>query len=202
MADYYAQFILRTTDDNPTNFCVNTWSIDALEVAILEDAETAIVDFYNTIPGIFPNTIQQNGNLAKWYLRTDVKPNYPVREATWNFSVAPNGNPLPSEASICLSFQGQRNTGQPQARKRGRVYLGPLDTSTLANDGRPDSTFTAAIAAAAGNLLADSQAAANWKWQVFSSVNGTGVDVVDGWVDNSFDTQRRRGLAWTQRATF
>ena len=61
------------------------------------------------------------------------------------------------------------------------------------------------IAQAGEDLLTASLAAADWHWVVYSTVQPAGqrtADVVNGWVDDAFDIQRRRGLAANSRQVF
>jgi hypothetical protein len=93
-------------------------------------------------------------------------------------------------------------SGQPQARKRGRIYLGPFDTTQLNADGRILPACQTTIRNAAQALLTASDVALDWSWAVYSPTNASGVIVDNGWVDNEWDTQRRRGRAATTRSTF
>jgi len=52
------------------------------------------------------------------------------------------------------------------------------------------------------SLLAPTETAGGWDWVVYSPTNGNTVNVDNGWVDNAFDTQRRRGLAVTARTNW
>jgi len=55
---------------------------------------------------------------------------------------------------------------------------------------------------AATYLKGASDAAADWTWVVYSTVDNAMYPVDNGWVDNSWDTQRRRGVKPTARYTF
>lgn len=39
------------------------------------------------------------------------------------------GQNLPSEVALCVSYQSTRLSGQPQNRRRGRIYIGPLQVN-------------------------------------------------------------------------
>lgn len=165
--------------------------------------DTALRDFYNSWRGDLSSTIAVNGHRMRFYDLADPEPRAPVYDVNWNLSGSVGSNTLPQEVSICLSFQGDRISGVSQARRRGRLYLGPLrsavvDTST----GRPTSSFLEVIQLAGNGLLADSNAAAEWSWVIRSQRDNANVPVTNGWVDNAFDTQRRRGLTPTSRLTY
>ena len=203
MPIYLAQTILRTTDNNPENYATNTLYFETDNpTTSIPDIQVDIEAFYNSILGFYPSTISTTGHMTKWYLVGGPPPNYPIAELSWDFANPTSGNPLPSEVALCLSFQGERVAGEPQARKRGRIYIGPLDEQVLANDGRPGAAFTSALAGAGGILLVRSEEQTAWKWVVWSGTAQTATIIADGWVDNSFDTQRRRGVQWTQRELF
>ena len=202
MPNYRGQFTIRTTDNNPANYATNTWYINADDLTALVAAEGAIVQAYNTMRPAFPTTVQPGGHLVKWYNMADPEPRQPVREATWLFVGTLAGNPLPPEVSLCLSFQGLKVSGIPQARRRGRVYIGPLNTTSADASGRPSLATQANWENAGQDLLDASNAATTWRWQIYSRVDDGFVDVVDGWVDNEFDTQRRRGRTYTARRVF
>jgi hypothetical protein len=101
-----------------------------------------------------------------------------------------------------LSFQGTPLSGTPQSRRRGRIYFGPFRTSGLNTQGRPAAGLITSLVNAGDALLAASDAAANWQWVIWSPTTGLEVGVANGWVDDEFDTQRRRGRVPTARTTF
>jgi hypothetical protein len=119
-----------------------------------------------------------------------------VDSLTWT---KPTGVGMPEECSIVLSFYADRNL----PRRRGRLYIGPLDTGTITNDldgaTRPTLAARSAISAGAMNVLNTSQPVG---WSVVSQVNASSHLITAGWVDNAFDTQRRRGPAASSRLLF
>lgn len=104
---------------------------------------------------------------------------------------------------MCISYQGVYLSGTPNARRRGRFFVGPLgNAATNSGTGRPSAGCLNGLEAAAQDFLDDSVAASNWEWVVYSRVSGGVAPVVSGWIDDSFDTQRRRGLAPSARRLF
>jgi hypothetical protein len=102
--------------------------------------------------------------------------------------------PLPRETSICLSFQANPMSGVPQARRRGRIFFGPLalvacSSDTATGDQQPAEVFLDDLEIALTEFLA----LRNGEWVVYSRVLGTGAVVSNGWIDDALDTQRRRG---------
>jgi hypothetical protein len=95
---------------------------------------------------------------------------------------------------------------KPRARARGRVFLGPLTTlcaETDAGDGRVNVT-AAAQADFAGAIvrLADALLAVTGYLAVWSRRDAMLRQVTGGWVDDRFDTVRRRNEAAESRNTW
>lgn len=176
---------------------------------------TALSSFYTgghgpggiNIASFFSTEMAQNGHQIAIYNLADATPRVPVYETTFNLTSAPNGDPLPGEVALCLSFQGAAQSGESQARRRGRVYIGRFDKDS-ASSGRPSSSLQQTLAGAGAFLLSESVSAASWSWCVYSPTAAAAADptpfavVTNGWCDNAFDTQRRRGLAPTARVLF
>jgi hypothetical protein len=136
--------------------------------------------------------------------RQAIKPEPVLREEVYNSPTGSGVGGFPHEVAMCLSYRGQLEAGGLQRRRRGRIYLGPLNDqagniSRSAGDVRP-SDRARAIVAAAGKRLRDDPGAVIWA--TYSTVDGFAVPVVNGWVDNAYDTQRRRGTKPTQRTTW
>lgn len=125
------------------------------------------------------------------------------------FTARTSGSNLPSEVSLCGSFRAVNISGVPNARRRGRLYIGPFSSAALNASGvsRPNSSLEAAverfIEALSTPVLEDGEAITH---RVYSSLETSswpeGAEVNTGWVDNEWDTQRRRGNRSTGRNTF
>jgi hypothetical protein len=199
-----AQIILHTADNFAANYVTNSIAFQGTDpIADVAAIRTAVKGFYDALgASFFSSAIAQNGHEIKYYDLPGIKPNYPVLEQTFNLNSVPNGAPLPSEVALCLSFQGQRVPGFPQSRRRGRIYLGPLG-ATVNNAGRPNSSsITTVCNAATAFKTAIDAIGTGTEWAIWSVRDQTTVDIVGGWVDNVFDTQRRRGVAETSRTTW
>lgn len=192
-----AQVTLKTDDANPENYVSNSFAIMGTDpLANVVGITDEIRDFYNALSMTwYGATVAANGHTVKYYDMPGVKPNYPIAEHTFNLTINPANAPLPTEIAVCLSFQGAKTPGFPQARRRGRIYLGPLAASVNV-DGRPNETFITHVCTAALAFKSGIEGlSGNEEWCVWSGTNETGVDITNGWVDNAFDVQRRRGLA-------
>lgn len=111
--------------------------------------------------------------------------------------------PHPAEVAACLSFKGTLDTAIPAARQRGRIFLGPLHNGTGGVTANKLVLTTAYLAtfAAAGNALR-AWATAGIEWVVWSHAALQAFPVTAGWVDDAFDTQRRRGTVATTRTVW
>jgi hypothetical protein len=169
---------------------------------IADDIETA----YEAFEGRFANAVAADfGTSVTFYDLSDPEPRAPVYQDLFPGTFTPaGGQMLPNEVAMCLSFQAARVSGQPQARRRGRIFLGPLGQVCLdsTDTGRPSIATIVAAVNVGTSLLSQSVASLNYDWVVFSRADNEGYPVVDGWVDNAWDTQRRRGLAPTTRTIF
>lgn len=206
MPIYSCQFTIWPTSNVQADATINTWWCEAGSSADALLFSSAVSDFYRSLSTYYPNTVRQNGHTVKIYDWSDPEPRVPRQTATFNFTSVPSGISLPPEVAKCLSFQGVAASGVPQARRRGRIYLGPFNTgsqqSTGGDAGRPSGTFTTAMANAADTLLTASKVSSTWFWIVYSRVSNSGVEVENGWVDNEWDTQRSRGRPATSRTVF
>lgn len=202
MAMYRIQFILHTTDGQPNNFVTNTFHALGVDDDDAIDAGVAIRQGYSSIVSYLSPLILQSGHEVKIYNLEDPEPRAPVFEGTWNLTSSPTGSALPTEVALCLSFQATKVSGAPQSRRRNRVYIGPFDTTACGNDGRPVSALVTALADW-GEAIQAAAELATWDWAIYSTYNPTtGIIVANGWVDNEFDTQRRRGRESTSRLIF
>lgn len=109
---------------------------------------------------------------------------------------------LPTEVSIVLSFEASRAPGVPQARRRGRIYLGGWSNNVLSAGSV--SSFPTVNTAVSDQIAAAAEGLANLTvgtegWMVASTIETAEPKVVQGWVDNTPDTQRRRSVLATSR---
>jgi hypothetical protein len=132
---------------------------------------------------------------------------------TENFTLgASEGGALPSEVAICVTAQAditgvpvESGATRPQERHRGRIYLGPLVLSGIAQQDSTtkesyiDPDARSDILASADDLLTGIDDSA---WSIWSRVDAALRPVVYGWIDDAWDTQRRRGVVARSRATF
>lgn len=207
MANVLAQVAVPYRTGLPEDVSVNTWSFDVADTgssslgqigAFLDTFYTAVIPYYS------PVVVPANATL-KMYDRAEPEPRTPIYEGTgFTTSTAP-GIGLPEEVSVCMSFRGVLASGSPAARRRGRIYLGPLATDVLLltdplERSRVDPDFIGTVLDAYEAAWGELTGAGNVH-EVWSAADGVGRPVVSVWMDNEFDTQRRRGTRATARTT-
>lgn len=198
MALYRCQIIFNMDDGIPANASTNTLYFDADSDAVLPDIVTALIAMFTPIDGLFSSLIDADNIWTEWYRMSDPTPRAVVyRQRIFPFVTSTTAGP--TEVAFVVSYQGARISGLPQNRRRGRFFLGPLEAQDTP---RPDAAQVTAVKDAALSLLVASNAASDWTWAQYSPTNGIGIDVSDGWVDDEWDTQRRRGRTATYREVF
>ena len=204
MTHVKAQVQLQIDSALPEDRPVNTFHFNVVTVndTTLDLIAAVLKGAYDSFATTFSGVVAQNGHGLKMYRMTDTPPRVPVYDDTFNLDTNPSGDGLPPEIAICVSFQGDRVSGEPQARRRGRIYLGPCKEDDNAATGTPGAGLVTAAAAFGQYILDASVLDTGWTWCVYSTVDNELVDITNGWVDNAWDVQRRRGLTPTSRTTF
>lgn len=169
---------------------------------VLSRTTDATVDIYN-----INTTTGQAGNPVA------------IRSLTLGAVSGSAGARLPEEVACCLSFRGSYSTrveDEPagptgpegdhhlRARVRGRVYIGPLVTLALhsasaGDEARVSQDLQTDLVESARDFLHADLGSSSWAWSVYSRVEQAYVAVTVVWVDNAWDTQRRRGAKTTSR---
>lgn len=216
-----AQVVLQGATGLPDDQYVNTFTFVCSDGEdYLDQIEATLQNAYDEVTEFYSSEVSRSGALIKFYDLEIAPPNVPLDTRALTINAKASGAAdLPSEVALCVSFKGPAVAGQNPARSRGRVYLGPWAFAGVTDWSRPDSGMIA-VAVAFGDAImtgcgfADAIAC----WAVLSPTNAGGwlipgesgppnfaaavVPAFDGWVDNAWDTQRRRGLAPTSRTTF
>lgn len=134
---------------------------------------------------------------VKVYNMSDPEPRVPVYDDALSFPVGVGKNSLPWEVAYNLSYRRDFASGVPNSRRRGRIYIGPIATTALANQtafGIPPGTAAGirTRVLSAGQLLAD-QIVTPLNWVQYSPTTGQYAPVTYIWTDDTWDTQRARG---------
>lgn len=207
--------IFQSTTNLPEDNMVNTWHFNGdptFPATDFDNVRDMLKDFYTAIPGTtgastrisqyMPSSLINATALVKAYDLADPVPRVPVYESSFALVSLTSSAPLPAEVALCISFQGEAESGTNPARRRNRKYLGPWASTVSGNDGRPTPTLRAVIAGAGRRLKEAADASVTWEWCWYSPTDSANGVVDNGWVDNAWDTQRRRGPAPTTRSTF
>jgi len=157
------------------------------------------------------STMGADQNSYKIFNMDHVKPRVPIfTPAAQQPTPKITTSPYPSEVACCLSFRGALTSGTPAGRRRGRIFVGPLNVNSgfmevATGHMRPVQTLMTALTAGA-NRMADNLTALGFTWVVYSETQRAGGDAHAGvtpityvWADNAFDTQRRRGIRASTR---
>lgn len=208
----------------PADSVLNTFHFEGPTVADSAAADVlaeVVCDFYTQ------SAAGASGNIEQWlpmgafadpqhsvkvYNMADAKPRVPLTtyvEESPAFTVV---QPMVAEAAICLSFRGTVQSGMSMARRRGRIFIGPLNFQA----GLDDTTFLRPAVLLrsdlcyAGRALSLAADAIGYTWSVYSPTTAASVPeggggdfpltaIVHFWVDDAFDTIRSRGPAPTSR---
>jgi hypothetical protein len=211
MPDIDMHLILHGVSNLPEDRFINTLHFSVAGIGPWETAADVIAQevlaAYAALPaGFFSAGIQFTAT-AKLYNPEDSEPRPP--RTAYATGMGPGGTSgpyeksmpvgnsrLPSEVALCLSYYTDQNI----KRKRGRIYLGPLNTTMLdSSTGRPSQTAMNGALALATRL--SDVGTEFYDWQLVSRVNDTRTRIEHAWVDDAFDTQRRRGIAASTRVT-
>lgn len=125
---------------------------------------------------------------------------------THPFTLVPGAQPsLPAEVAACLSYSAPPTEGVPNARRRGRIFFGPLDNTVVLED---PLTFAGTVSlnlrnALCGMALRLGDAGPDgWSWVVWSPTRHAenpanphygASSVTNAYCDDAFDTIRSRG---------
>lgn len=196
---YRVMFEFNMDTGNELDKSVNTLHCIADdESALVSGFVVQMTTFYGAIDELFSPFVDPAASRYTAYDLAEPEPRAPVVEATWNLGTTGTST-APTELAWCVSYEAPQQSGEPQARRRGRFYLGPLASTVMdATTGRFAAAKQDILGVAVQNLLDASQAATTWAWAVYSRADAAAIEVVHAWVDNAYDTQRRRGLLSTR----
>lgn len=195
----------------PKDVSVNTFHVTCLpglSDVELGDVLNRFINFYNTGHGgsnalatFMHPSLSRGANVctATAYDLADPEPRPPKVSTNFTLGAASGTGGVALETAVCLSMHGSFPAGEVRARRRGRIFFGPISTSGIGAG--TSSTFPVVN----GNLLLALTRSAEWLvaeipavnalafWSVWSRVNNEPVEIIGGWVDDALDTQRRRG---------
>jgi hypothetical protein len=209
----------------PKDTFTNTWHFrDDTTPAIADAAITAaekVVDFFQAPPAGFVNPVMRYlapslGDTITLIAYDFAAPTPRPELGRVTFTYIPtSASAVPEEVALCLSYYATRNI----PKQRGRVYIGPFNTTALSGGtpSRQNADLLGSMAAGGTRLLIPGHPAlaptvtsdtiggailTTGVWCVYSRVLGTFETLTDGWVDNRWDSQRRRQVESSARSTF
>lgn len=192
----------------PEDKSVNVWHFTpgVVNAASGEQIRNALVAFYTWDVAVnavktYLSPILTGTARVRVYRLLDAKPRVPVWDSEFDLGLGGAATPEPEEIACCLSFRTANVSGIPAARRRGRLYLGPLNSDAIMLSGgvtRIDNDFQDVLRQAAGRMISLT-AASGALWAIYSRVDDVARPVVSGWIDNALDVQRRRGVGATGR---
>lgn len=213
-----AQVVLNKKSGLVRDAVTNTWHFNAggsVSAADLTAIGDQLVNFYSAINAYLSNTLSLVANAHVIKLTDlgdyDAPPNPespqgpPDVNRTWTL-VGSGAASLPTEVAATLTLEaGSRSVSEevgstrPAARRRGRIFIGPLTTSVIsaqATTQEPllsDAFRTAVLDAAVAMSTALAALTNPVAVGVLSKANNAVHNVVNYSMDNAFDTIRSRG---------
>lgn len=191
----------------PRDRVVNSWAFRNDAVGgpeVFHDAVLAALDDFYTGPAT-PSGENVRGFMSSTLAALEYRiydlgsppPRVPVivESLTWT---QPSTAELPGEVALCTSFVAGPNL----PRNRGRIYVGPLAQTSVDSSGTrpvPQADLVDALAQATERLLDTSEPLTH---VVISQADAAAKVITGGFVDNAFDTQRRRGTAADARTSW
>lgn len=174
----------------PRDVAVTTFHLDT-------DAGTDYESLADDVGPLFASTIgPMQGGVTRYrtkiYDLADAEPRLPRADVVFDaaFGASENG---PREVALCLSYYAGRNL----PRLRGRMYIGPVARSVMAE--RPSETTRQRLADLAEGL--SGLGGPNVQWVQYSPTTQDFTNVSDYFIDDEWDTMRSRGLRSTTRTT-
>lgn len=223
--DILVRAVMTADSGLPEDTIINDFAFQkgsAATLTDLDDCMTLVSNFYR-VAGTSGQAVGEHisaqvdrgatHELQAWFLTGGPPLGSPDATDAWLGPVAPfDATGCPTEVAAVLSFHAnltgvleESGATRPRARRRGRVYIGPLTiTNSILGTAPPyllDPTLTASLREAAVKLK-DDAVNAGTPWAVWSRADATLRPVLAGWTDNAPDTQRRRGPAPTTRVTW
>lgn len=203
MPELLVQVKIPYRDEIPADVSVNTWSFRTSlpRLDAMNGIGQGLLAFYGAMANYYSPAVDLTRTLVKAYDRADALPRLPFIQEILPLSDVNINLGMPEEVALCMSFRAVALSGTSPKRRRGRVYLGPLNVDVLnaGNDQRavPNPQFGIDLEAACD--LFNGSLGAETSHVIWSQANGTSSVAAAYSIDNAFDTQRRRGTAPTSR---
>lgn len=201
---YRAQVSIPLYGD-PSQNTSNTWyfmgAIGSSTADDLAEIHLRLEAFYTGIDNlIYPAQIVGSTATETYYDMSDPEPRTPIGSNT--IALSPSASAAyPSDVSICLSYRADYPSGANRARRRGRVYLGPVASTVSVFVSQQGQRVAPAVVTALLARAVDLQTTAVTPitWAMWSETDGVARPIVEASVDNQLDTRRSRDNAASTR---
>jgi hypothetical protein len=206
---YLAQVALPSTTNLPADDVVNTFVFAKTGPApSAEDIETVFTTFYNgtqasgdTLAEYLSQSISRTRPaVVKMFDLEDPEPRAPIETVEFTIGLSTTPSKLPDEVALCLSYKGDVASGVPAARRRGRIFLGPFSINAVESGvGTSPAAPTAQLVETVLDAGEQLWTMLSGIWYVWSRADDEIYPITELWVDNAWDSQRRRGRRATSR---
>jgi len=186
---------------------------------------TSVDNMLSTLGSFLADDYQWDQASMEHFDMEEPQPRVPfTTQAVTPTGVTGSGVRLPSEVALVCSLQGSTGSGLNMRRRRGRFYLGPFSVASGTDQHRPTSTMLSTVSGALDTFITST----SYVLCIYSRYTHHGVpvgrsiseknqdgtlvfpedpellanayvEVVTAWVDDAWDTQRRRGVGATGR---
>lgn len=189
-----AQIAAALSSTLPRDRIISVLHFNAREAPIIgtSDYDSLATDLLAIYAGNWGRAPGQQEITVTIYDLDDPKPRPPRSVKIRDKGVAPAAT-APREVALCLSFYAERNL----PRQRGRMFLSPSARGLTGLGDRPTTqqmTDALAMADAFSGL-----GGANVDWCVRSIMDNQFKKITHAYVDNEWDTVRKRGMRATSR---
>lgn len=208
MPNLRAQISMPSDTGLPEDVVTNTIYVGAEGMTATEihtAAQPNVAGLCEDLAAIIPSSLVQSPFIVKWYDMADVEPRPVLFTDSVPVTLSVTGTGIPRQIAACLSFRAPFVAGGIRARRRGRIYVGPLISPAVQVTGgrtQLEASFATAIADA-GETFAEACIADGVSWRIHSPTSPSSddkfVEVSNVWVDDALDTQRRRRSGPTTR---
>jgi hypothetical protein len=192
-----AKVAIKADTFQPRDAMVNTLHFDHATVGTGSDASDIAAELCALYKSTWCGSITEIE--CDVYDLGDAKPRHPIGHAIVDEGVGPRNSTFPREVAVCLSFYAGTN----DPRRRGRIYLpaGVADSAANLGGVRPATALMNRALSMATGFAAIGPPEVTW--QVRSSITEPDVfrPVTNAFVDDEWDTVRRRGLRASTRVT-
>lgn len=195
--------------DDPDQHATNTWYVRGVsggqsEALDRDHALAALDAFYQAIDGTLSAACFDGRTEYVVYRMSDPEPRIPIFVGPMATLTFGGGNPHPSDVAVCLSYNAEYASGEVRARKRGRLFFGPVTAATgtsVSNEGLRISAATLTTYTNAAQALAAALNTNSLQWRMYSPTNGDYPLLQQAWMENQYDIRRSRDKAGSTRTT-